>query len=809
MRSFLATATALALALALALASNAPAVAPAAIETIERGLLPGQYLEGQLQTRSIAEAMLEDNIPGLSMVFIDKGEIAWQRSYGYADLASLSPVTPETVFTGASLSKPLAAVTALQLVEKGKIGLDDDVNRHLVSWKVPDSAFVATRPVTLRQLIGHRAGIANYVSGSYDLGQDVPTVTELLEGSPPSKDPKTASFAVPGQEYRYSNPGYLVVQQLIEDVAGTSFEVAARSAIFEPVAMDDSSFLQPMPDRLGVRRATGYSEDLDPYPYQLFPFKAAGGVWSTPTDLARFAMTLIDDHHGGGVLLSRETTRQVFARDKIKLGFTKHFVEGSDDIVFDHWGSNVGFTSYLVGSLEKRQVLVVMTNSDKGFDLMAAIARTVARQYGWKPIEPKVLVRHELDPKALPDFGGEFGGGPGENERFVFLAEGERLYLASKADEERAPLVAVGEQTFIDPARNTTYEFLRNRAGEVAWLRVTLDSGYNSDYPKRPTTSDFIGKSMQQAGVEGLAVAVIRDGKIVLDEGFGVTNARTGGKVDARTLFEAASLSKPVFAYFALSLARQGVVDLDQPVHAYWDHPELADDPGHERITARMLLTHTSGLPNWRSESGGRLALSFAPGTAFQYSGEGYEYLRGVIQKQLGLDDDALQALLDEQVTRAVGAGFMMYTWDDAIPTRKAYGHRDGKPTDNHRHDHNFGASYSLNTTAGDYARFVAALLRPESPDKQEIADELLALQTTLPTKAGEPHRTLGFAVKDTGGRLMYYHSGNNGDFRSYVHFYRDTGDGVVLLSNSDKLIASGLARQIVEHLGQPWPHSP
>src|SRR5690606_35723655 len=133
-----------------------------------------------------------------------------------------------------------------------------------------------------------------------------------------------------------------------------------------------------------------------------------------------------------------------------------------------------------------------------------------------------------------------------------------------------------------------------------------------------------------------------------------------------QTLFEAPSPSKPVFAYFDLGLARQRVFDLDHALSTYWTHPELRADPGHERITARMLLTHTSGLPNWRAETGGKLALSFEPGTAFQYSGEGYEYLRGAIQKQLGLDDAALQALFDEQVTQAIGAGFMKYTWDDA-----------------------------------------------------------------------------------------------------------------------------------------------
>lgn len=802
--------TLLVIAVTMGLSGTAFATTPPAIDTIERELLPSQYLEGQLQTRSIAEAMLRDNIPGLSMTFIDNGEIAWQKSYGYADLGTLAPVTSQTVFTGASLSKPLAAVTALQLVERGQASLDQDVNDHLVSWKLPARGLTQTSKVTLRQLIGHRAGIGNYVSQSYGVDEDLPSLTQILEGKPPSKDPGVVQAAAPGEQYRYSNPGYLIIQQLIEDTSGTSFEAAVQSGIFDVIDMRDSSFVQPIPARLERRRATGHDDGLAPYPYLLFPFQAAGGVWTTPTDMAGFAMALIEDYHAGeGGLLSREMAQAVFARDPVKLGFTKHYVEGSDDIVFDHWGSNVGFTSYMVGSLEKKQALVIMTNSDNGFDLMAAIARTVARHHGWKPIEPKVFKRHVIEPRLLEAFAGEFGSAPESDDKLAFAVIDGQLHQVGNADEGNRPLVAVGERKFIDPVQNTTYEFLANRAGDVAWVRFTLASGYNSDLPRLESLSGFIEKRLGSSGVEGLAVALIRDGKVVFDQGFGVTRSGSGGQVGSATLFEAASLSKPVFSYLVLDQVGNGALDLDQPLYTILPHPELLDDPRHELITARMVLTHTSGLPNWPADNGGKLSLLFDPGTRFQYSGAGFEYLRAVLQKKLGLDDEGLQALVDEKIGRGFGAGFLKYTWDDSIPDRKAFGHRDGVPTDNHLHDHNFGASYSLTTTAGDYARFIAGILRPDTPAKAGISGQLLERQTALPRKEGELPRTLGFAVKETSGRLMYYHSGNNGDFRAYVHFFRDTGDGIVLLSNSDRLFSSDLAKDIVEFLGDEWVHVP
>lgn len=442
-----------------------------------------------------------------------------------------------------------------------------------------------------------------------------------------------------------------------------------------------------------------------------------------------------------------------------------------------------------------------MTNSDNGFNLMAAIARTVAQQYGWEAIQPRVYQRQDIDSKQLPKFAGTFGKPSGNEKQHKFVVKNKQLHLDSSDENEAAPLVAVAEYQFINPTTNTTFEFLPNKTGEVNWVRVTLESGYNYDQPRQETLTSFIKKNMNKAEVEGLAVSAIQNGKIVFNEGFGVTNSDTGEKITPHTLFEAASLSKPLFAYFALHQAAKGIIDLDQPLYTYWPHPELIDTPWHKLVTARMILTHTSGLPNWRSDTNGQLTLLFKPGTNFQYSSEGYEYLRSVLQRQLNVDDRGLQALIDEQISQPISADFMKYIWDDEITERKAFGHRQGRPTDKHKHDHNFGASYSLVTSAENYAKFIADILKPDTPEKQNLVNQLLELQTSVPHEEGKLHRTLGFAVKQVGGRLKYYHSGNNGDFLTYVEFDPVTHDGVVIFSNSDKLFSSNLARKIVDYL--------
>lgn len=772
------------------------------VQAIEQRLLPNQYLEGHLETKSIAQVMLHDNVPGVSMAFIDNGEISWRRTYGYAELSKLSLVTPQTVFAGASLSKPLTAVTAMQLVDAGKVSLDDDINRYLTSWQLPANEFTETQKVTLRHLIGHRAGVSNHVPAPYAVDEKTPTVTQMLAGKSPFTGPEITLFTTPGEKYQYSNPGYTIIQQLIEDVTETSFETAVQNAIFDPLDMESSSFKQPIPKSLMAHRATGYNADVTPYPYQLFPFKGAGGVWTTPTDLATFTMTLIDDYHSGrSRLVSQEIAKQMFARNPVRLGFKKHYVDGSEDIIFDHWGSIPGFTSYMVGSVQNRQALVIMTNSDNGFNLMAAIARTVAQQYGWEPIQPNVYQRYNIDSKQLPSLAGTFGKPSGNEVQHVFAVKGKQLHLISNVDGGTAPLVAVDNYKFIDPASNTTFEFLPSKTGEVNWVRVTLESGYNYDQPRQQTLTHFIEKSMNEANVEGLAVSIIQSGEIAFNQGVGVANSDTGTEITSQTLFEAASLSKPLFAYFTLLQAEKGVIELDQPLYTYLPHPDLAENEWHKLITARMVLTHTSGLPNWRSDTGGQLSLLFKPGTSFQYSSEGYEYLRQVLQKQLKVDDSGLQALIDEQITNEIDAGFMKYVWDERIPEQKAFGHRNGKPTDNDKHDHNFGASYSLITTAGDYAKFITDILVPATAKKQKVVEALLELQTDVPHEKGKLHRALGFAAKQVDGRLKYYHSGNNGDFLAYVEFDPASRNGVVIFSNSDKLFSSNLAKDIVDYL--------
>jgi CubicO group peptidase (beta-lactamase class C family) len=352
---------------------------------------------------------------------------------------------------------------------------------------------------------------------------------------------------------------------------------------------------------------------------------------------------------------------------------------------------------------------------------------------------------------------------------------------------------------------------LRTGVSTLLLVLLVLLSGCAGMQPRAadaPASSEFAGlqplieQEMRQARVPGLSLSIIRNGELVYRGSFGVKRAGSPEPITRSTLFEAASLSKPLFAYFAVLQSERGLLELDRPLHQYMPHPGLRLDSRHRQLTARHVLAHVSGLPNWRSDTGGTLRFLFEPGTRFGYSGEAYEYLKEVLKHVLRTDDAGLQALIDAEVSARMGARFMKYTWDPSIPSLKAHGHRDGRPTDNVQHDGGFGASYTLHTTSTDYARFLMLMMRPDA-DRRDAVERLLELQHALPQEPGQLPRSLGFPVKRTAGGLRYFHSGNNGDFRAYCHFDRDRGDGIVLFANSDRLFSSGLAERILAWLEQ------
>lgn len=320
----------------------------------------------------------------------------------------------------------------------------------------------------------------------------------------------------------------------------------------------------------------------------------------------------------------------------------------------------------------------------------------------------------------------------------------------------------------------------------------------------------FLEREMEAADIPGLSIAVIEDGQLAYRRALGTADRGTDRPITDRTLFEAASLSKPLFAYFVMKQVEKGVIDLDTPLYSYLPNPDLAFDERYKRITARMVLAHTSGLPNWRRDNpDGKLDIAFAPGTDYRYSGEGYQYLKDVLAHLLGTDDDGLERVFQREVAKPLGADRLYFTWNAAVARHKATGHRAGQPTDNGPEDNVglFGAAYSLHTEAGDYARFLIALMRQEGlreATRRTMLSEAFRFPPDHPEAAdGTTGRSLGFSIAETPDGPAYAHGGNNGDFQGLALFLKEKDDGVVVLSNTDDLFASGFADRLLAFLAE------
>lgn len=412
-------------------------------QNIEGNLIPMYSVAGRVRRMNIPEMMKKDSIPGVSIAFVDNGQIAWTKHYGYANLEDSIPVRDETVFTGASLSKPVTAIAALNLVEKGVLNLDEDVNLKLEEWKVPETELTANEKVTLRRLMGHNAGIKNDLWSSYLPGEPVPTLNQMLAGEAPSVDPATSVISRPGSTTKYSNPGYSIIQKLMMDVTDQAFEQIIDELIFDPAGMENSSMEQPMPDKLMKRRAIGYTKDLEAYPYRLFPFQAAGGIWTTPTDIARFMITLLDDYHkGSNTLVSQEMAQTIFGKNMGRFVFP--LWNWGDDIVFTHYGSNQGFNCIMYGSIDKNQGIVVMTNSDNAFGFFDYIQRAVNDEYQWEYVKPEILTPVDSDTGWADRFLGDYLW---RGRQLRLSRENNLLFLG--IDDEKYSLTSTGERVFV------------------------------------------------------------------------------------------------------------------------------------------------------------------------------------------------------------------------------------------------------------------------------------------------------------------------------------------------------------------------
>lgn len=302
----------------------------------------------------------------------------------------------------------------------------------------------------------------------------------------------------------------------------------------------------------------------------------------------------------------------------------------------------------------------------------------------------------------------------------------------------------------------------------------------------------FLDQQMKALDVPGISLAIINDGEVVYHLVKGYADLDKKKSITNRSIFEGASLSKPLFAYFIMGFVEDGKLDLDKPLYEYLPYADIANDERYKKITARMVLTHTTGFPNWRTDhEGGKLFISFEPGSAFQYSGEGYQYLAKVLAHILKTDDAGLEKMYQKRVARPLNLKYTKYLQDAKNMKNKAQGYIDGKAVAEDDDPKKFGSAFSIHTEALDFSKWLLALLNREGLSEVSY-NELFKTQFVLPDghpqkQAGITDWTLGFAKATLPFGTAFGHGGNNSGYSSIFIIAPEAKWGYVMFTNANQ----------------------
>ena len=425
------------------------------------------------QLMRLADRMREYGVSAVSIAVIHDNRVRWTAAIGTRSATSTDSITTETLFQAASISKPVVATAVMRLVERGSMSLEDRANDLLRSWKIPDNKFTEASPVLLRHLLSHTAGATNGSVGIYQPGSPVPTLAQALDGLPPSNRPAVRIDFVPGSDYRYAGGGYSIIQQILIDRTGRSFPELMRELVLDPLGMSKSCFCQPLPPDFEARAAVGHDASGAPIAgrWWTLPEMAAGGLWTTAPDLARFVIA-INTAWSSGVpgFMQRETARRMLTpiRSAWSLGFNVDTVAGV--VRVSHTGSNNGYRSLFVAYPSREDGMIILTNGDGGAALRDEILRAAAAVYVWPGYEQSVRTIAS-SAGSLRDFAGTYRYAA----RFASTLElaGDSL-VARLNGGAPSTLLPENANTFFTLS-GTTYRFTRDSdGGPVTGVVVTF-----------------------------------------------------------------------------------------------------------------------------------------------------------------------------------------------------------------------------------------------------------------------------------------------------------------------------------------------
>jgi len=459
---------------------------PAArIARVENGLRTPVPVKGD-PGMNILERLKFYNVPGASVAVISNGRVDWAKGYGVMDRETKAPVNEKTLFVAGSVSKPVAAMGVLRLVQEGRLSLDADINDVLRSWKLPENEFTKAHKATLRLILSHNAGITVHGFRGYAEGEPVPDLRRILDGEPPANSGPIRVDTEPGRIWRYAGGGFTVMQQALMDVEKKRFPEILQQKVLGPLGLTSSSYEQALtPDRLALAASGHYADGrvIEGRRY-VYPEMAAAGLWTTPTDLAKLAIEVQLSIQGkSNKVLSKDMAR-LMVTPRIKIGGGQNMALGfflvKDDRYFGHGGQDVGFICHMIAAVDGGYGAVVMTNSDGRSDpLINEILAAIAREYGWKNYAPEPVEVMALSEDVLRPMEGRYKL---DSDNVISVKVKGAALAGAEPGAPAFDLLPVSKTEFIRRDRAVRYVFetpgeliLRTAEGERKAPRLAAD----------------------------------------------------------------------------------------------------------------------------------------------------------------------------------------------------------------------------------------------------------------------------------------------------------------------------------------------
>lgn len=443
------------------------------IKQVESNLTGSIQIENIAPVKwTLAERMKFYHANGISITVIKDYKIEWTKSYGWADSLEQRPVTPITRFQAGSNSKSLNAIGVLKLVQDGKINLTEDINNYLKTWKFPYDTLSKGKKITIANLLSHTAGITIHGFPGYEIGDTIPTLTQILDGKNPANTKAVRSIYEPSLKYQYSGGGTTISQLIVEDVTGLPYDEYMWKNVLKPIGMINSSYTQPPTKTVEKLLATGYYNNGKPVKgkYHIYPEQAAAGLWTTSNDLANYVIeTQLALEGKSHKVLNREMTMLRLTPYVDSSSAFGIFILNKGGVkYFNHGGVDEGFVSQYIGSFEGGNGVVVMTNT-YNTAFFNEVIYSVASTYNWKNYSPEVRKTITLPDTLIASYIGKYIL---ENDTLAIIKKSDGIYIDDLTEKTSWRIYFTDNTNFFVLENRMKFVFLIDNINKSLILKI-------------------------------------------------------------------------------------------------------------------------------------------------------------------------------------------------------------------------------------------------------------------------------------------------------------------------------------------------